>query len=357
MSETTFQIITDPEKIRQLNTELAKVISMRFPFKQSRELTYPAGHHTGRVYFEEEHGARVRGWSPKSSDARKHVNHLLFGDPGNDSWLELAVQINFPKDKYSRAPAGAFIQDASGEIFVAHRGKLTKGNAGLPMDLVLSRFDTCVQVQDGKQKNRVILIAGLKHEDLIDKLFEFAHEARGVATSIAVGLAEEAGNNDPAADGSRQKGKRARGEHMAILSKYVDEFHGECTASPPAVSGTRVVVHGAIVAALHKALGGGDNLRKSQAVDLAAIQSGSVDLFEVKTSASTQDVYTAVGQLLIHSEGIKSRLGMPVRRFLVVPQKPREDFIKPINKELGATIIIYREKGGSYVFDGLKVEL
>ena len=76
MSETTFNIVTNPLKIRQLNAKLAKIISARFPFKQSRELTYPAGHHTGRVYFEEEYGTRVRGWSPKDSDAKKHVNHL-----------------------------------------------------------------------------------------------------------------------------------------------------------------------------------------------------------------------------------------------------------------------------------------
>jgi len=61
MSETTFKIVTDPVKIRQLNTKLSKIISARFPFKQSRELTYPSGHHTGRVYFEEEYGTRVRG--------------------------------------------------------------------------------------------------------------------------------------------------------------------------------------------------------------------------------------------------------------------------------------------------------
>ncbi|KJZ40766.1 hypothetical protein [Pseudomonas fluorescens] len=354
MSDTTFKIVTDPVKIRQLNTKLAKIISARFPYKQSRELTYPAGHHTGRVYFEEEHGTRVRGWSPKVSDAKKHVNHLLFGDPGNDSWLELAVQLNFPKEKYSRAPAGAFVQDAFGEIFVAHRGKLTKGNAGLPKDLVLSQFKTCVLAQDGKKKNPVILIAGLEHEEMVDKLFEFALEAREVATRIANGLVDIANTSaNSAAGGDRQKGKKTKAEPMAKLSKYVDEFYGESTINPPVVSGTRIVTHGAIVSALHKALGGGDNLRKSQAVDLAAIRGGTVDLFEVKTSASTQDIYTAVGQLLIHGEGISALLDMPVRRFMVLPQNPRDDFLKPIGEELGAKIIIYCEQADSYVFDGL----
>lgn len=353
MSETTFKIVTDPVKIRQLNTKLANIISTRFPFKQSRELTYPSGHHTGRVYFEDEHGTRVRGWSPKHSDEKKHVNHLLFGDPGNDSWLELAVQLNFPKEKYSRAPAGAFVQDAFGDIFVAHRGKLTKGNAGLPKDLVLSHFKP-ILAQDGKKKNHVILIAALEQKNLIDKLFDFAFEAREVATRIANGLvkASVSQGNTTAGDNG-QRGRKSKAGPMTKLSKYVDEFFGESTTNPPVVSGARIVKHGAIVAALHKALGGGDNLRKSQAVDLAAIRSGTVDLFEVKTSASTQDVYTAVGQLLIHGEGISTLLDMPVRRFMVLPQNPRDDFLKPISEELGAKIIIYHEKADSYLFDGL----
>ena len=279
---------------------------------------------------------------------------MLFGDPGNDSWLELAVQLNFPKEKYTRAPAGAFVQDAFGEIFVAHRGKLTKGNAGLQKDLVLSQFKTCVLAQDGKKKNRVILIAGLEHEKMVDKLFEFALEARDVATRIATGLVDAVDTSPDSSIGKvRQKGVKSNVGPMAKLSKYVAEFYGESTTNPPVVSGTRIVKHGAIVAALHKALGGGDNLRKSQAVDLAAIRGGTVDLFEVKTSASTQDVYTAVGQLLIHGEGISSLLEMPVRRFMVLPQNPRADFIKPIGEELGARIIIYCEKAGSYSFDGL----
>ncbi|MNE76816.1 hypothetical protein D3C80_1730770 [compost metagenome] len=140
---------------------------------------------------------------------------------------------------------------------------------------------------------------------------------------------------------------------MMALSAYFDEFSGETNVSPRATSGTRVVEHGAIVAALAKALGGGSNLRKSQAIDLAAIREGSVDLFEVKTSANTQSVYTAVGQLLIHGESIKTLMGQKVRRFLVLPGLPRKDFLKPIAKALEATIITYRSEGGDYIFMGL----
>lgn len=267
------------------------------------------------------------------------------------------MQLNFPKKTYSRSYAGAFVRDTSGEVFLAHRGKLTKGKAGLQKNLVLSQFSTCTEVQDGNQVNRVILIAGLEQPDMIDKLFAFAQEAREVATRIAGGIDEDESEGDTgssqATGETHRKGAAAESDPMMGLSEYFDEFSGEVKTKPPVFNGIRVVEHGAIVAALAKALGGGGNLRKSQAIDLAAIRRGKVDLFEVKTSASTQNVYTAVGQLLIHGEGIRARLNKPVRRFLVLPEMPRKDFLEPIAKTLEGAIITYRPDGDGYCFSGL----
>ncbi|MNO43869.1 hypothetical protein D3C76_340990 [compost metagenome] len=350
-----FEVVTDPAKITTLTAKLAKIMRKAFPHKESRELTYPSGHHTGSVYFERDRGQRVRGWSPINHDPTKHVNHLLFGAPGESDWLEMAVQLNFPKATYKRSYAGAFVRDDTGAIFVAHRGKLTKGKAGLQKSKVLSQFSTCVEAVDGNQTSQVILIAGLDDPHIIDKLFAFAQEAREVATRIADAEAEGNSENEPDDITGIPRGKSApvNSDPMMALSAYFDEFSGETNVSPRATSGTRVVEHGAIVAALAKALGGGSNLRKSQAIDLAAIREGSVDLFEVKTSANTQSVYTAVGQLLIHGESIKTLMGQKVRRFLVLPGLPRKDFLKPIAKALEATIITYRSEGGDYIFMGL----
>lgn len=354
-----FEVVTDPTKIAKLNSKLAKIMRKAFPYKESRELTYPAGHHTGSVYFEEGRGQMIRGWSPLDYDPAKHVNHLLFGAPGEVGWLEMAVQLNFPKESYVRSYAGAFVRDASGAIFLAHRGKLTKGKAGLRKDLVLSQFSTCIDARDGNQVSRVILIARLEQQDMIDKLFAFAQEARDVATRIAAGGVVESGSEEKGSsatgfDTMQGKDTSADRDLMQGLSKYFDEFSGETNVTPSDFIGTRVVEHGAIVAALAKALGSGNNLRKSQAIDLAAICRDTIDLFEVKTSASTQNVYTAVGQLLIHGEGIEARLKKRVRRFLVLPEMPRRDFLSPIATALEGAIIIYQSKRGAYTFTGLE---
>jgi hypothetical protein len=341
-----FEVIIDPAQITALNTKLANIMRKRFPHTEPRELTYPSGHHTGDVHFEHDSGQGVRGWSPNSNAPDRHVNFLLFGTPSASDWLELAVQLNFPKEQYKRSFAGAFVRDVSGEIFIAHRGKLTKGRAGLQKSLVLAQFSSCVNAQDGDQTNRVILIAGLDEPDMIDKLFAFAQEAREVATRIAA-LSAEADSSITNAGGM---GDTVERDSITALSAYFDEFSGECSLTPPTTPGRRVVEHGAIVAALAKALGGGTNLQKNQAIDLAAIHKSRTDLYEVKTSADTQSVYTAVGQLLIHGEGIKALLGQPVRRFLVLPEMPRQDFLKPIAEALVGEIITYRKHNGDYIF-------
>ncbi|MDN3238045.1 hypothetical protein QWJ10_22885 [Pseudomonas sp. WAC2] len=325
-----FEIITDPKAIAALNTKFAKIMRKAFPYNESRELTYPSGHHTG-------------------DDPAKHLNHLLFGAPGAVDWLELAVQLNFPNELYKRLYAGTFVRDRAGEIFLAYRGRLTKGKAGLRKNLVLAQFSNSVDAQDGNQTNRVILIAGLDEPDMIDKLFAFAQEAREVATRVASINAEA--DSSPGSGGG--KGGSAELDSMMALSVYFDEFSGKSNITPPATTGRRVVEHGAIVAALAKILGSGANLQKNQAIDLAAIYESRTDLYEVKTSADTQSVYTAVGQLLIHGEGIKTLLGQPVRRFLVLPEMPRQDFLKPIAKVLEGAIITYRKHNCSYTFTGL----
>ena len=57
---------------------------------------------------------------------------MLSGDPRTSKWIEITVQLNFPSGIYNPRMAGAFIKDVSGEVFITHRGKLTKGKARLP---------------------------------------------------------------------------------------------------------------------------------------------------------------------------------------------------------------------------------
>jgi hypothetical protein len=81
-----------------------------------------------------------------------------------------------------------------------------------------------------------------------------------VATRVA-SINAEADSSSRSGGG---KGGSAERDFIMALSAYFAEFAGESNVTPPATTGRRVVEHGAIVAALAKALESGANLRKTR---------------------------------------------------------------------------------------------
>lgn len=355
----TFEVVTDVGEIARLNKRLGQQLSKTFRFKEAREITYPSGHQPGTVYFESTSGTGVRAWSPRA-EPDKLMNLVLSGEPRSSKWIEITVQLNFPAGTYNRRRAGAFVKDASGEVFIAHRGKLTKGKAGLPKAQVFREFAPwTVEAEDAGKTSTVILISELDDPALADRLWAFAEEAREVATRLGEELHGEGGGSEPpssppggAGAGGGGRPPSSPAERLLKLRAYFDEYAGE-GASKGHGGGKRTVEHGAVVKALEAALRSKGTSQKAQAIDLAIVATGEVDLFEVKTSARTTDVYTGVGQLLIHGECIRELLGLPVKRHLVLPEKPKAIHGRHISRKADINVVTFEKDGGTYQFSGL----
>ncbi len=353
-----FEVVTDIAEIARLNEKLASRLRKTFRHHEVREITYPSGHFTSDVFFENKKGEQVYAWA--SQDWKdKWINFILIGDPSSSKWLEISVQLNFPAGKYTRLVAGAFVKDADGDVFVAHRGKLTKGNSGLLKKEVLDRFSTCVEAKDIKGLERLILIASLDDPDLAGHLCRFAVDARRVATELgALKTLQVQMESEPVKGADLGAQQRVTESELDVqrrllkLSVYYDEFSGE-SLTRSLVGGTRIVEHGRIVKSLEAHLQSRGETRKSQAIDLAVLGSKRVDLFEVKTSARTTDIYTGVGQLLIHGESISKLLKLPVRRYLVLPERPSETIEPHIVGKGGINIITFDKVDENYCFDGV----
>ncbi len=352
----SFEVVTDVAEIAKLNRRLGKQLEKIFRIKREREITYPSGHFKGTVYFESASGANVRAWSPFSGD-NKLGNFLLSGDPASSHWMEIDVQLNFPTRTYNRKMAGAFVKDSNGDVFLAHRGKLTKGRAGLKKAKVFREFASrTIEAHDGNRSSQLILITSLEASELADRLWEFAEEAREVATRIGAEQDDETEDETPPSGNSPKPATPCKKtpsvkDQMLRLRDYFDEYAGEGHSKGHG-SGKRTVEHGEIVRALEAKLRLTGSSQKAQAIDLAIVAM-EVDLFEVKTSARTTDVYTGVGQLLIHGECIHDVLGLPVRRHLVLPTLPRGSHCKPITKKAGINIVTFAKDGAGYRFAGL----
>jgi hypothetical protein len=61
----------------------------------------------------------------------------------------------------------------------------------------------------------------------------------------------------------------------------------------------------------------------------------------VKTSADTQSIYTAIGQLSIHASPTRKYIGKPVTQVIVIPEQPIEHIRKVITNELELRIVTY----------------
>ena len=81
----------------------------------------------------------------------------------------------------------------------------------------------------------------------------------------------------------------------------------------------------------------GANVFNTQKIDLARDSGGPLDaIYEVKTSADTQSVYTAVGQLFMHSAGISG-----VEKIIVLPDTSENDDLVECLGILGIAILWY----------------
>lgn len=353
--DSAFKVITDIDKVARLNRRLGKQLAKVFRVTRRREITYPSGHHTGNVYFELPSGTNVRAWSPSTNDG-KLGNFLLTGDPAAHNWMEIDVQLNFPAGTYNRRMAGAFVSDENGDIFVAHRGKLTKGRAGLKKAKVFREFAArTIQAQDDNCTSTLILLTALDDPALADRLWEFAEEAREVATRIGAekdGLEEDDDAHPTGRPVPRSPKKPPKNrDPILTLRDYFDEYAGEGHSKGHG-GGKRTVEHGDIVRDLEAQMKAKGLSQKAQAIDLAIVAK-VVDLFEVKTSSRTTAVYTGVGQLLIHGECIHELLELPVRRHLVLPAEPRGSHGRHISNRADIRIITFTKDGSSYRFNKL----
>jgi hypothetical protein len=346
--EQMFTVVTDETEIKKLNHQLRTRLRKVLKHRTNRIVSYPAGQFVRPVYFESVTGSKVRALAAFDEET-KFVNFCMTGDPSTNTAMLIDVQLNFPLGAYNKRMAGAFVRDRNNEVFIAHRGKLTRGRAAMHQADVLNEFASMtIEAQDGKSTSRLILISSLKALDLVDRLWAFAAETREVATKLASAATV---GGAPVGRSPGSAGKAKPKDALMRLQAYFDEYAGQGHSKGHG-GGQRTVEHGAIVRALEAVMREKGDTKKAQAIDLAVV-AADVVLFEVKTEARTTDIYTGAGQLLIHGACIEQMLSKSVRRFLVLPQEPQPTYRKSLWEEGNIGVVTFTHASGRYQFKGL----
>ncbi|MFZ3103329.1 MAG: hypothetical protein WA096_01290, partial [Smithella sp.] len=92
----------------------------------------------------------------------RYWNAFGIGKPGTSSVLSIASEINFPWEQIDRKTGGAFAEDAWGNVFVIHRGKIGGGRRGVGKSLFEQNYRGVWSfMEDGDSISQVAVIGNL----------------------------------------------------------------------------------------------------------------------------------------------------------------------------------------------------
>jgi len=265
-----------------------------------------------------------------SEDKNRFWNAFGSTSPLDTRTLEIVCEINFPYHGIDRRIAGVFLTDeATGEIWVGHRGLIGGGRKGIGKTRFLENYERTSLVKDGDTQSEVAAIGALGNEKLPKYVAEFIHKVEWIKEQPHAKLA-------PPEPGG-----------------FVPEFSGEkkyAIATPI----TAVVHHGLIVEELAHQIGslgfkvGNDSLR-----DLFIVNGKGemTEVFEVKPDFSRPYLYSAIGQLKYNA------LDSPeAKQVVVLPRQTPKAVLSKLRR-IGIENVTFTLKKDSVRFHNLSVVL
>jgi hypothetical protein len=330
--------IEDVKELRRLSRTLAAKLRVTFPHRERRTIGSPGGNFSATVRFARSDGESVFWWAERPHK-KKGVNKNLFGHgkPGSHSSLSMDVQFNVPVVRFSRRSGGSFLwHEPTKRVVLAHRGLVTIGHGRVAKDLLFEELHaTRREATTSDGSDEFLLIGELEGPTIVNDIEDFAIQIRGILQSS---------RPDGKMPGRllEKNGNWARIKQFARLRSYFAEFSGK-----RAVKGTSSAIadcyHGNVVQAIRKGFDTSVRFQKSREVDLTvAINNERAFLFEVKTSNDTQSIYTAVGQLFIHSAAVKRDLrAKRLTRVLVLPELPSRELLEILTQGLRIVVLFF----------------
>ena len=256
-------------------------------------------------------------WFTSHENDNRYWNGFGFGRPQAGRNNSITVEINPPYEGINRNIGGVFGHDKNGEVLVLHRGKIGGGRVGVGKQLFFDNYrEEPIIANDDGIENKFCLIGSVSSRHLPRQVGNFVsevHRIKHLTTEEATDFSD------------------------LLNFKYTDEHSG--TSKFKRKNNTTIErTHGIVVNSLASILeNSGHKIGNDRNRDLFIHKRGQIKvLFEIKTSSSTQDLYSAVGQLLIYSIPIKGAVDL----FLVLPDKLSKPVAKRLD-ELGLQIIYY----------------
>ena len=283
-------------------------------------------------------------------DGGKYFN-ICGINPDFDSENGILVQINYQRKWEDFHDAAIWAKDDSGSVFLLHSGKMGGGARGITIEKVKNLYGgRVVSVWEKGKEKEFFLVCQINSERPFSQFASFLLEINKIKSIIK--SQEKNGTGD-----SDARKLKVKNSEFKIPDQYTPEFWGRRKSYESKGRTEAICNHGEVVDALrieierHSAPG--IQCVNNQFVDLGIVRLRKpLALFEIKTSAETQSIYTAIGQVLLHSCKAKSN---PFR-FIVFPDNLEVEIEADIQR-LGISLIRYQWQKGKIVFFSLEKKL
>jgi hypothetical protein len=245
-------------------------------------------------------GGRIEGRA-----TRRYWN--AFGVYNSSSLVQsISVEINVPTETNGAGVAGFFAEDEqTGEIYLMHTGRVGGGRTGVgKTHFLFWSMEKLINVkgEDGGLRGGII-IGKLNAVDFVDRVREFVRIVQDF--------------KDTAKRGGTQTSDFEEG--VQEFDRYREEFSGRKGGVRRGGGLEYITYHGEIVRKLRderRRLRPGAQASNTPLIDLLVKMNGvCLEMYEVKTGAGRQMLYTAIGQILTHA----ASKGGEVAKYLVIP--------------------------------------
>lgn len=244
--------------------------------------------------------------------------------------LNITVEINISTENDTKRVGGFFAKDdKSGELFLLHSGKVGGGAKGVGKKAFLAwcaEKPETIEAPDGTRREGIIVapVGTSETADAVRRFIQKVADFKRIASDYVQsdGYKQTVKDNDLY---NREHAGRKKGKRTEIID-YVSR-------------------HGDVVHALReyrlKQKKSGEVVPNTKLIDLYVLLNGVMtEIYEVKTDTSRQALYTAIGQLLVHS-GIHQN----VKKFVVLPAEEEiPSDVKQTFKRLNVDIIQFALK-------------
>ncbi|MDV2080484.1 hypothetical protein [Marinobacter xestospongiae] len=298
-----FILLEKKQEISEAHATLKATVKKSFVKSDVRNIGYPGGTtYDAKVYTNGDYWF----WSSKLKEETPNPRQLnWFGVYEPAGGLQISVEINTPFSGANQQVSGYFARNPDdGQVYLMHSGRVGGGTKGVGKSAFLAWSNHTLAPamdSDGNQRFGVVVMpvngvnATRSAIRYLESIVEFKKAVRNGEISTVDFQRKLSVFEDYYAESfGRRKGRRK--SNIDYLSR-----------------------HGEVVEALkswreQKRLDGKSRFVKNVQIDLGLEVGGVLsELYEVKTSSSRSDMYTAIGQLVVHS------CGSSTQRYLVLP--------------------------------------